>query len=65
MTEKYFSLKNQKLELVSRLNADYGIEENRKQNELYTAGKDHPHFYIKKYTDNTVFNMIMEKDYSI
>ena len=66
MTEKYFSLKNQKHELVSRLNADYGIEEKPETpNVLYTAGKDHPYFYFKKYTDNSTFNMILEKDYSI
>ena len=58
-------MKQKKSELISVLNSDYGIEEIPETKELYTAGKKHPHFYIKKYTDNTVFNMIIEKDPSI
>lgn len=62
VSDKYFSLKQKKSELISVLNSDYGIEEIPETKELYTAGKKHPHFYIKKYTDNTVFNMVIEKE---
>ena len=67
LTKKYFALRQQKNDLVSSLNSDYYIDEQITKNAsvLYTAGKDHSYFYTKKYIDNTSFNKVIEKDYSI
>ncbi len=67
LTKKYFTLRQQKNELVSILHSEYYIDEKIEKNDgiLYTAGKDHSYFYTKKYTDNSSFNKVIEKDYSI